>query len=249
MEPVLKVENVWKSFRIPHERKVTVFDHLGSALSILEGRRFSYEELWALKEVTFDVHPGESIGIVGLNGSGKSTLLKLIAGIMKPDKGRIFRKGSMATILELGLGFHGDLSVKENATIYGAIMGIPRHLLKRRINSILEFAGLTKFQDSRLKHLSSGMQVRLAFSIVIQSAADMFLVDEALAVGDIEFQERCLVKFREFQRDNKSIILVSHNIELINNFCQKAIYLQNGEIRAFGPAKAVTDSYAAAINK
>jgi lipopolysaccharide transport system ATP-binding protein len=240
---VIEVDDVWKRFRIPHERRATVLDHIAGALSVLEGKRYRYEEFWALKEVNFKLEHGESLGLIGPNGSGKSTLLKLIARVMKPDKGRITANGTLAPVLELGIGFHGDLTVKENALVYGVIMGLRRSEMRKRTATILDFAGLTNFQDAKLKHLSSGMQVRLAFSIAIQTAADIFLIDEALAVGDMEFQEKCLEKFREFKKEKKSIILVSHSMDLVTSFCERALYLLNGEARAFGSSEEATNQY------
>jgi len=241
--PVVEVKDVWKQFRIPHERRATVLDHIAGVLSILEGKRYSYEEFWALKQIDFKLEHGESLGIVGPNGSGKTTLLKLIARVMEPDRGTIQTNGSMASVLELGIGFHGDLTVKENAMVYGVIMGLPRSEMKKRTDSILKFAGLARFEDAKLRNLSSGMQVRLAFSIAIQTEADIFLVDEALAVGDIEFQEKCMDKFREFKKEKKSIVLVSHSMDLISHFCEKTLYLLNGETRLFGASVEATSRY------
>ncbi len=238
---VMTFEDVWKQFRIPHERRPNVLDHMATLLS--GGKRYSYEKFWALKEVNLELDDGQSLGIIGPNGSGKSTLLKLVARVMKPDRGKIVTNGSIAPILELGIGFHGDLTVKENSLVYGVIMGLPRSEMKKRTEAILDFAGLTRFQDARLKNLSSGMQVRLGFSIAIQTEADIFLVDEALAVGDISFQEKCLEKFREFKKDKKSIVLVSQSSDLIKGFCEKTLYLLNGEIRAFGPSEETTIQY------
>jgi len=243
MSAVMDVEDVWKRFRIPHERRSTILDHVAGALSILEGKRYSYEEFWALKQVSFKLKHGESLGIIGPNGSGKSTLLKLIARIMRPNKGKIDTIGSTATVLELGIGFHGDLTVKENALVYGVIMGLPRSEMKKRTGSILDFSGLTRFQDAKLKNLSSGMQVRLAFSIAIQTEADILLVDEALAVGDAEFQNKCLDRFHAFKKMNKSIVLVSHSMDLVRAFCEKTLYLANGEVKAFGLSEEVTNQY------
>jgi lipopolysaccharide transport system ATP-binding protein len=240
---VVHAVELWKQFRIPHERLASIFEHIASVLAILEGKRYAYEEFWALKDVSFRINRGESLGIIGPNGSGKSTLLKLMAQIMKPDKGRIETNGRVAPLLELGIGFASDLTVKENALVYGVIMGIRRFEMKKRTNAILDFAGLTRFQDAKLKNLSSGMQVRLAFSIALQTDAEIFLVDEALAVGDMEFQQKCLAKFREFKRQGKSIVLVSHNMDLVNAFCEKALYLQGGETRAFGPSEEITSRY------
>jgi len=241
--PVISVEDVSKRFKIPHVRRATILDHLAGVLSVLDGRTYTYEEFWALREVSFKLEHGESLGIIGPNGSGKSTLLKLIAHVMRPDSGRIKVDGSTAAVLELGIGFHDDLTVKENAVVYGVIMGLPRSEMRKRTDSILDFAGLTRFQDAKLKSLSSGMVVRLAFSIAIQTEADIFLVDEALAVGDMEFRQKCLDKFREFENIGKSIVLVSHSMDLVKSFCEKTLYLVNGEPRAFGPSAEVTRRY------
>jgi len=241
--PIMDIENVWKRFRIPHERRATVLDHIAGVLSVLEGKRFSFEEFWALKDVSFKLEDGESLGIIGPNGSGKSTLLKIIARVMKPDRGTIVTNGSIAPVLELGIGFHGDLTVKENALVYGVLMGLPRSEMKKRTGSILDFAGLSRFQDARLRTLSSGMTVRLAFSIAIQTEADIFLVDEALAVGDMDFQQKCLDRFREFKKQGKSIVLVSHGMDLIRGFCEKTLYLLNGETRFFGLSEEATNRY------
>ena len=240
---IISVEDLWKRFKIPHEKRTTVVEQIAGALSIFEGKRFSYEEFWALKQVSFSLEHGESFGIIGPNGSGKSTLLKLIARVMQPDRGSITTNGSIAPVLELGIGFHGDLTVRENALVYGVIMGLRRSEMKKRINSILNFSGLTRFEDSRLKSLSSGMQVRLAFSIAVETDADIFLVDEALAVGDMEFQQKCLDKFREFKKQKKSIVLVSHSMQLVKDFCEKTLYLVNGEMRAIGSSQETTDRY------
>jgi lipopolysaccharide transport system ATP-binding protein len=243
MAPFISVEDVWKLFRIPHQKRPTIIEHIAGALSVLEGERYSYEEFCALRKIGFEIERGESLGIIGPNGSGKSTLLKLMAKTMKPDRGAIMTNGSVAPILELGIGFHLDLTAKENALVYGVILGLRRSEMKKRTASILDFAGLTRFQDARLKNLSSGMQVRLAFAIAIETEADIFLVDEALAVGDMEFQQKCLAKFREFKKEGKSIVFVSHNMNLVKDFCEKALYLQNGEMKVIGTSEEVTKKY------
>jgi len=243
MLSMIMVEDLWKSFRIPHEKRETILDHLAGALYVLEGKRYRYEEFWALRKVGFRIEHGESLGIIGPNGSGKSTLLKLVANVMRPDRGIIEVNGSLAPILELGIGFHGDLTVKENALVYGVLMGIKRSEMRKRIADVLSFAGLGRFQDAKLKNLSSGMQVRLAFSIAIETNAEIFLVDEALAVGDMEFQKKCLDKFREFKKQNKTIVLVSHDMGLVQSFCEKALYLMNGEARMFDTSNKATEEY------
>jgi len=237
---IIQVDDVWKRFRIPHQKRSTILEHVASLLAFEDK---SYEEFWALKNIKFSLAHGDSLGIIGPNGSGKSTLLKLMARVMKPNKGTIKITGSIAPILELGVGFHGDLSVKENAEVYGIILGISRSQMKRLVDPIIQFASLEKFRDTRLKHLSSGMQIRLAFSIAIQTAADIFLVDEALAVGDMEFQQKCLEKFRELKKDKKSIVLVSHDLNLIENYCEKCLYLLNGETVVFGTTRDAIRHY------
>jgi ABC-type polysaccharide/polyol phosphate transport system ATPase subunit len=208
----------------------------------------AFEEFWALKEVNLSLGNGQSLGVIGRNGSGKSTLLKIVAGVMRPDRGTVTVNGSLASVLELGIGFHGELTVKENAVIYGVLMGLRRSEMKNRLASILEFAGLERFRDSKLKNLSSGMQVRLGFSIAVQTEANVFVIDEALAVGDAEFQEKCVSKFRELKRQGKSIVLVSHNMGLISEFCEKTLYLSHGQVRGFGPSESVTAQYLEDMN-
>jgi len=240
---VIQVEYVWKKFKIPHERKATVLDAIASTLALFGGRRSTFEEFWALKEVTFNVPEGRSMGIVGENGSGKTTLLRLIANVMKPDQGRISVNGRIAPMLELGLGFHPELTVKENVVVFGAIMGLKRDRLKKQIESIIEFAELRRFEDAPLKALSSGMQMRLAFSVAVETDADIILVDEALAVGDMEFRKRCLTKFKEFKDEGRTIVLVSHDMGLITEFCEDAVFLSQGEIIAKGSASEVVQQY------
>jgi lipopolysaccharide transport system ATP-binding protein len=243
MTRVLEIRDLWKRFRIPHERRTTILDHLAGATSVLGGTRYKYEEFWALRQLNLTLDQNQSLGIIGPNGSGKSTLLKLIANIMKPEKGEVLTYGTLVPVLELGIGFHRDLTVKENAIVYGVLMGIARSEMRKRIGPILDFSGLTRFEDALLKNLSSGMQVRLAFSIAVETNADVFLIDEALAVGDEAFKVKCLERFREFKRQNKSIVLVSHDMELVNTFCENALYLKNGETKAYGPSSEITRQY------
>lgn len=237
----IRVEDLWKRFRIPHERRNTILDSLAA---ILGGKALSYEELWALRGVGFSLRMGESLGIVGPNGSGKSTLLKVMAKILRPDRGRVEVNGRIAPILELGVGFHPDLSVRENVLVYGSIMGLRNSDVKRRMDSILRFSGLERFRDAKLKNLSSGMQMRLGFSVAMETDPDIFLVDEALAVGDMEFQRKCLDKFKQFRAEGRTIVLVSHALDLIREFCDKGLFLLGGEVAGFGDAGSVVEEYA-----
>ena len=235
----ITVSHLDKRFKIPHEKKTTLLENIVGLMR----RRVSYEEFWALKEVNFKVENGESLGIIGDNGSGKSTLLKVIANILRPDRGKIGVSGRIAPILELGIGFHPDLTVKENVQVYGSIMGLPNNEIKKRMSTILEFSGLERFKDAKLKNLSSGMQMRLGFSVAIETNPDIFLIDEALAVGDIDFSEKCMKKFRDFKTEKKTIILVSHALDLVTEFCEKTVLLSNGEMAGYGRTNEIVDQY------
>ena len=240
---VIQVDDLWKKFKIPHERRTTILENIAGVLQILEGKRFTYEEFWALKAIDFSVECGESIGVIGENGSGKSTLLKVIANILRPSRGRVKVTGKIASILELGVGFHPELTVKENALVYGSIMGLKNSEVKKQMGSILRFSGLERFKDAKLKNLSSGMHVRLGFSVAIETNPDIFLIDEALAVGDMEFQQKCLDEFKKFKADKKTIVLVSHALDLVKKFCEKTLSLSRGEVISFGQTEAVVNEY------
>jgi len=237
------VEGLGKKFKIPHEKRNSILESVANALQIFERERFSYEEFWALRDISFSVQRGESLGVIGDNGSGKSTLLKILARIIRPTSGTMSIGESVAPILELGIGFHPELSARDNIRMYGSIMGLKREDVRRKIDPILEFAGLTRFADAKLKNLSSGMQMRLAFSVAIEIRPEIFLIDEALAVGDMEFQEKCLKKFKELQNEGTTMVLVSHSMELIKSFCTKALYLSKGEAVALGSPQEVTATY------
>ncbi len=243
MDAIIEVQDLWKKFKIPHEKKTTIFENLANIVQILDSRRMTYEEFWALKELSFSVEPGLSMGIIGRNGSGKSTLLKLIANILRPDKGNIKVKGKVASILELGVGFHPDLTVKENILIYGSVMGLKNKEIKKRIKNILDFPNLERFKDAKLKSLSSGMQMRLGFSTVIETDPDIFLIDEALAVGDMEFREKCIDKFKQFKEEKKTILLVSHDLSLVEEFCENTILLSKGEMVSSGETEDIINMY------
>jgi len=240
---VIEVDDVWKRFLIPHERRTTVLETIAGALALFGGRRSTFEEFWALRNITFNVAKGRSIGIIGENGSGKTTLLRLIARVMTPDRGRIAVTGRIAPMLELGLGFHPELTVKENVVVFGAIMGLQREKLRKQIGSIIKFSELKRFEDAPLKTLSSGMQMRLAFSVAVETDADIILVDEALAVGDMEFRRKCLSKFKEFKNEGRTIVLVSHDLNLVTEFCEDALLLSQGEVVAKGNASHVVQEY------
>jgi lipopolysaccharide transport system ATP-binding protein len=196
-----------------------------------------------LQDISFSVEEGESVGIIGDNGSGKSTLLKIIANILRPTTGQVKVFGRLTPFLELGVGFQPDLSVRENVGIYATIMGLPAKEIGRRMEDILDFAELRRFEDAKLKNLSSGMQVRLAFSTAIQTDPDILLVDEVLAVGDMDFQKKCFEVFERYKKDNVTIIFVSHDLAAVRRFCDKTLLLSNGRQVEFGGTNGVIDKY------
>ena len=226
-EIVISLKNISKIFKIPHDKQ---YGLKGTFLNLIKGKN-SYEEFYALKEINIDVKKGEFIGIIGPNGSGKSTLLKIIANILKPDTGSVKVNGNIASFLELGLGFHEELTGKENVYLYGAILGLNKKQIDQKYSKIVSFSELERFMDMKLKNYSSGMHGRLAFSIAIQVEADILLVDEVLAVGDIEFQKKCLNVFEEYKKDSKTVILVSHNVSLIEKISDRILYLPTGTIK------------------
>lgn len=236
--PAIVVSGLTKRFMIPHERRTTIFE---SILGIF--RPSTYEKLVALDDVSFTVKRGEAVGIIGNNGSGKSTLLKLLAGILRPTGGNIVINGRVTPFLELGVGFQPELTARENIDIYSAIMGLPEKEIQRNIDGVLEFAGLTNFRDAKLKNLSSGMQVRLAFSTAIQVRPDILIVDEVLAVGDMAFQQKCLDVFTEYRKAGVTILFVSHDLSAIRQFCDRTLFLKNGRLVAIGETNEIIDTY------
>ncbi len=236
---VIEVEKLTKIFKIPHEKKSTLFEYIIGFL--VESN--SYENLYALNNVSFKVKKGEFIGIIGKNGSGKTTLLKIIAGIIKPTSGKVKVNGSVAPFLSLNFGFHGELTAKENIYLYGSLLGLSKEKIKQNIEKILSFAEVEKFQDTKLKNFSSGMVARLAFSVMIQTNPDILLLDEIFAVGDKDFVPKCLEVFKKYKKEQKTILFASHDLEMVQSFCEKTLLLENGKIRAFDQTKKVIDIY------
>ena len=237
-EIVVKVENVYKTFHIPHERNSSL---KATVLNIF--KRKTYTEFPAAKGISFEVREGEFLGIIGRNGCGKSTMLKMLAGIYMPDKGKITVKGRLSPFLELGVGFNPDLTARENVYLNGTILGLNRKEINAKYNDIVDFAELEEFMDQKLKNFSSGMQVRLAFSVAIQAHADILLIDEVLAVGDSNFQKKCNDVFRRLKVEGKTIIFVSHSMEAIKNFCDRVILIHEGKILSEGNPEKVAYQY------
>ncbi len=236
-EPVIAVDHVRKKFRLYHERN----NSLKAAL--MRRRVAKFEEFWAVDDVSFEIRPGETFGIIGENGSGKSTMLKCIARILRPDSGSITTRGKISALLELGAGFHPELSGRENVYLNGSILGLAKRELDARFDEIVDFAGLSKFIDQPVKNYSSGMYVRLGFSIAINVDPDILLVDEVLAVGDESFQRRCAEKFAELQNNGKTIVLVSHAMGQVRALCDRLAWMSHGKLEMVGPAKEVIDNY------
>ena len=236
-EPAIIVDNLHKSFRLPHEKHSTLKQ------AVLNWRRRSYEEFKVLNGISFEVKKGEFFGIVGRNGSGKSTLLKTLAGIYVPDKGGVKINGKLTPFIELGIGFNPELTGRDNVYLNGAILGLSRQEIDAKYREIVEFAELEKFMDQKLKNYSSGMQVRLAFAVAIQAQSDILLLDEVLAVGDKSFQQKCYNYFKELKRLNRTVIFISHDISVVQQFCKNGILIDNGVILKKGRIGDVIHAY------
>jgi ABC-type polysaccharide/polyol phosphate transport system ATPase subunit len=234
----IEANGVSKTFLIPHEQRTTFKEYF-----LHPFRRSSYEENRALQGVGFNVEGGEFFGVVGPNGSGKSTLLKILAGIYQPDAGTVRIRGRLSPFIELGVGFNPERTARENVHINGTLLGLTRRELRERFEAIFAFAELERFVDQRLKNFSSGMLVRLAYSIAIQVPFDVLLLDEVLAVGDQSFQEKCFATFERFRSEGKTIVLVSHDLDAVSRVCDRALLLEGGRASALGPAPDVVEAY------
>ena len=241
--PAVQVVGVNKQFRIYHEKSISLKQ------TLLRRRRSRYESFWAVKDVTFDVPRGTTLGIIGPNGSGKSTLLKCIAGILRPDSGSIEVNGRLAALLELGAGFFPEYSGRENIYLSAALLGLPRDYINEVIEEIIEFAGLERFIDNAVKTYSSGMFARLGFSIAVHLDPEVLVVDEILAVGDEAFQRRSLDRIAQMKAQGKTLILVSHAMESVKEICSQVVWMEGGEMRAYGPAASVIHQYINRVNE
>ena len=235
----IKVEHLSKTFRIPHEK---VSSLRGAFVGMFRGKR-TFEEFQALDDVSFEVKKGEFFGIIGRNGSGKSTLLKILAGIYQPDKGKVTVNGMISPFLELGIGFNPELSGRDNVYLNATVLGLTKKQIDKKFNDIVAFSELERFIDQKLKNYSSGMQVRLAFSVAIHANRDILLMDEVLAVGDSNFQSKCLEEFSRYREMGRTVILVSHDISTIQRYCDRAMLLRNGKVIKIGRAEETSDEY------
>lgn len=240
IKPIIHLKNVQKSFFLPHEKHDTFIEFASKPWRIFRRAGEQYE---VLKDIDLKIYPGEFVGIMGRNGSGKSTLLKIMAGIYQPTKGKVIVNGKMVPFLELGVGFNPELTGRENVYLNGIILGMKKSMLKTKYEQIVKFAELEKFMDAPLKNYSSGMQVRLAFSIAIMADADIYILDEVLAVGDVAFQQKCFNVFREYKKDGKTVILVTHSPQSVIDFCDRALFLKDGILHEYATVDEVIQAY------
>ena len=251
MEPVIKIENLSKKYIISHrvkEKNAALRDVLGEkAKSILRPQQKEnypkHEDFWALSNVSFEVGKGERIGIIGRNGAGKSTLLKILSRITEPTSGRVTIDGRVSSLLEVGTGFHGELTGRENIFLNGSILGMNRNEIETKFDEIVAFAEIEKFLDTPVKRYSSGMYVRLAFAVAAHLEPDILIIDEVLAVGDMAFQKKCLGKMEEVSGNGRTILFVSHNLSAIRTLCQRAVLLEEGKISKIGDVNSVLQYY------
>ena len=239
-EPLVELCNVSKRFEMHHETQRSIQETM---IRFFRGRREKRRYFWPLRDISLTLARGESVGIIGPNGSGKSTLLKLITGILEPTSGDVVVKGRVASLLELGAGFHSDLTGRENIFLNGSVYGLGRQEMRQRLEPIIEFAEIGDFIDVPIKHYSSGMYVRLGFAVAIHTDPDVLLVDEVLAVGDQAFQQKCMERIYQLRQNGVSIMLVSHNLSDVARMCDRAIWLQDGESHLEGPAMGVVQQY------
>ena len=259
-DTAIKVENLSKKYIIAHqkqERYTTLRDVLASgannfikrcARPFVSGNQSitdpTHEEFWALKDISFEIKQGDRVGIIGRNGAGKSTLLKLLSRITEPTRGRFEITGRVASLLEVGTGFHRELTGRENIFLNGAILGMTKAEIKKKFDEIVDFAAIEKFLDTPVKRYSSGMHVRLAFAVAAHLESDILILDEVLAVGDVEFQKKCIGKMEKAaEEEGRTILFVSHNMTAIQTLCSKSIYLRNGEIAGIGSVKEQINNY------
>ena len=234
MDPRIEIAGVTKEFTLRHRRSLKEL-----AVAAVRKQDLGINTFKALDDVTFDVHQGETAALLGVNGSGKSTLLKLISGVLRPDGGRIRTRGRVAGLIEVGAGFHPDLTGRENVFLNGAILGMTKKQIEDAYDSIVEFSEIPDFMDTEVKFYSSGMFLRLAFAVAVHSDPEVFLIDEILAVGDEPFQRKCLDEIRGLSDQGKTLVIVSHDLNMVSDLCERGVLLDKGVKVADGPSKDV----------
>lgn len=250
-QTIINVQDLSKSFQIRHykslESQTTLRDSIGNTLKTIftdtDIQTTNDETFWALKNLSFDVQAGDKLGVIGGNGAGKSTLFKILSRIMKPTSGKVIIHGNVSSLLEVGTGFHPELTGKENIFLSGAILGMTKSDIRKRFDEIVEFSNVEQFLETPVKRYSSGMYVRLAFAVAAHLETDIMILDEVLAVGDADFQKKCFLKIREIADSGRTILFVSHSMESVRNICNKAILLQNGELICSGLTEDVIKAY------
>lgn len=229
--PRIVVDDVRKAFRLRHTHSIKE-----TALAAVRRKPIS-TEFRALDGVSYEIHEGEAVALLGFNGSGKSTMLKMISGVLSPDSGEVLTRGRVAGLIEVGAGFHPDLSGRENIYLNAAILGMTKKEIDERFDSIVEFSEIEKFIDTEVKHYSSGMFLRLAFSVAIHTEVDVLLIDEILSVGDEPFQKKCLARIRELHAEGKTLVVVSHDLDMVSSLCERGILLRDGKVLFDGDSK------------
>jgi lipopolysaccharide transport system ATP-binding protein len=243
---VIKAENISKKYILKHKSKSQPTNFKEAIFGIFKNKKTASpnnEEFWALRNVSFELNAGDRLGIIGANGAGKSTLLKILSRISEPTTGTIKLKGRVASLLEVGTGFHQELSGRENIFLNGSILGMSKSEIQSKFDEIVAFSGVEKFLDTPVKRYSSGMYVRLGFSIAAHLEPDILIVDEVLAVGDSDFQKKCLGKMKEVSSQGRTILFVSHNLTAVESLCNKAIFMKNGQLVEQGGVKQVVNTY------
>jgi lipopolysaccharide transport system ATP-binding protein len=248
LKPILEIQNISKIFRIQQEQQthLTLRD---SITSVFKRSNPSKEEFHALQNINFNVMPGETMGIIGKNGAGKSTLLKILSKITPPTSGKIVSRGRIASLLEVGTGFHSELSGRENIFLNGSILGMKRKEIQNKFDAIIDFSGTEKFLDTALKHYSSGMQLRLAFAVAAFLEPEILIIDEVLAVGDAEFQKKCMGKMEDVSKNGRTILFVSHNMASMKTLCERGILMAKGKVAGDGPMVKTIETYLSSANK
>ena len=243
-EPIIEVNHVSMKFNLSKEKVDNFKEYFIKRIK----NNLKYDQFWALNDIDFKMERGESVALIGLNGCGKSTLLKTIAGVLKPTKGNVTVRGTLAPLIELGAGFDMDLTARENVFLNGAILGYSRKEMTEFYDGIVDFSELEEFMDVPIKNYSSGMLARLAFAIATIGTPDILIVDEVLSVGDFRFQEKCEKRIQNMRKKDTSLLFVSHSIEQVQNICQRAIWIEKGCVIEDGSSKVVGDHYKKAYN-
>lgn len=238
-QEIITVDHVSMRFSLSSEKIDSFKEYVIKSIK----RQLSYDEFWALKDVSFSINRGDALGLIGLNGSGKSTMLKVIAGVLKPTKGTVTVRGSVAPLIELGAGFDMDLTATENVYLNGALLGYSRQEMEKHYNSIVEFSELHDFMNVPVKNFSSGMISRLGFAIATIGTPDILIVDEVLSVGDFHFQEKCQNRIKNMLDKGTTLLFVSHSISQVESLCNKIVWLEKGNVKMFGDAKEIAEIY------